>query len=120
MARNTRRTGKAARARLTQRGIGAVAVVAGVLVIAAFNGYAGPAALTGYSIYLLVSGKAGLAVRALPDAKQVFRGLCWLAVAGAALLVVQGATAPGGPTLGVALAVALAVALKLTSRNTRR
>jgi hypothetical protein len=106
--------------RLTQRGAGIVAVVTGGLVIAAFNGFAGPAALLGYGLYLLVSGKAAAAARVLPTASQMLRGLCWVAVAGATLLAFQGATAPGGSTLGLALAAALAVALKLTARNTRR
>jgi hypothetical protein len=116
-----RRTAPAARpVRLSQRGVLVVAVIAGGLVIAAANGHAGPAALVAYAMYLLVTGKAAKLTQVLPDARQVFRALCWAAVAGVVLIIGQGTTAPGGPTFGLALAAALAVALKLTAgRRTR-
>jgi peptidoglycan/LPS O-acetylase OafA/YrhL len=114
---NTRRT---SRPRLSQRGVLVVAVIVGGLVVAARNGYAGPAALAGYGLYLLLSGKAAAAARVLPSGRQVLRALCWTAVAGAAIIAAQGTTAPGGSTFGLALAAALAVALKLTATRTRR
>jgi hypothetical protein len=92
----------------------------GGLVVAAGNGYAGPAALAGYGLYLLLSGKAAAAARVLPSGRQVLRALCWVAVAGAAIIAAQGTTAPGGSTFGLALAASLAVALKLTATRTRR
>lgn len=118
---NSRRTSPAARpVRLSQRGVLVVSIITGGLVVAAANGYAGYAALGAYALYLLVTGKAAAVARIVPSARQSLRALCWVAVAGAAILALQGTTAPGGSGFGLALAAALAVALKLTSRNTPR
>lgn len=120
--RNARRTAPATRpVKLSQRGVLVVSILVGGLVVAAANGYAGPAALAAYVLYLLLTGGVAKALTRLPNATLVFRALCWTAVAGALLMVLQGSTAPGGPAFGLALAAALAVALKLTgSRQGRR
>lgn len=116
MAGNGKRN--TATVKLSQRGTGIVAAVSGVLVLAAFNGLAVPAAAAGYVLYKAVIQRA--AVRAKARKHEVpLRGLCWAVVALATYLAVNGSTAPGGPSFGLSLAVALAVALRLTaSRRT--
>lgn len=123
--RNSSRTGRNTAtpgpSRLSQRGILVVSILAGGLVLAAGHGYTGPAALAGYGLYLLVTGKGAALTRKVPRARSSLRGIGWAAVAVAVLMALQGSTAPGGPAFGMALAAALAVALKLTgARNARR
>lgn len=115
MARNVKRNTRSVK--LTQRGIAVIATVAGGLVLLAAAGHAAIAAIVGYALYLLVSGRGRRVARILPTARQALRALGWTAVALAVTASAQGTTAPGGATLGVALAVALATALKLTATS---
>jgi hypothetical protein len=106
--------------RLSQRGVAVVALAVAGLAVAAATGHQGVAALLGSGLYLLVSGRATAVAAALPTARQVLRGIAWTVAATATLVAVQGTTAPGGATLGLALAAALATALKLTATSRRR
>lgn len=101
----------ARKAKLTDRGVGVVAVVAGVATAVAMHGHLLEALMAAYVLYLLRSGRAA---RLLPTAKQSMRAVCWIVAAGAALMALNDSTAPGGATLGLSLAVALATALRLT------
>lgn len=106
--------------RLSQRGIGAVALAVAGLVVLAANGHAGVAVLGAYSLYLLVSGRAAAVARIVPSARQALRALAWTAAAVATATALQsqqgGAT---GPVLGLALAAALATVLRLTAGRRR-
>ena len=106
--------------KLSQRGVLVVSVLSGALVIAAANGHAGHAAIAGYALYLLVTGKSKTAAQKVPDLRNALRALCWSAVAVAALMALHGTEAPGGTGFGLALAAALTVALMLTGGNGRR
>lgn len=101
----------ARKAKLTDRGIGVAAVVAGLATAVAMHGHLLEALMAAYVVHLLRGGRA---VRLLPTAKQSMRAVCWTVVAAAALMALHGSTAPGGATLGLSLAVALATALRLT------
>jgi hypothetical protein len=122
--RNTRRTAtRNGAVKLTQRGIGAVSLSVAVLVALAATGHTGVAALLGYALYLLVSGRGKHVARIVPSARKALRALAWSAVAVAAVMASQahqdGASGASGPVLGLALAAALATALRLTSRRKR-
>lgn len=104
--------------RLTNRGVAVVSLVAAGCVVLAANGFAAQATLIGIALYLLVSGRGAAVARKVPAAKSALRALCWASGSVVALMAVQGTTAPGGPTFGLALVAAMFTALKLT--GTRR
>lgn len=118
MARNAksnskRNSRKTATRRLSHRGATAVALTVACLVLLAGCGHAAVALLGFVALYVLVIRGAAVRPGSIPAPRRTLRALAWLAVATAVLASVQGSTAPGGATLGLALAAGLATALKL-------
>lgn len=100
--------------KLTHRGVAVVAVAAAGLVALALNGFLLEAAAIAYVTHFLATGRIRRVAAALPTARQLLRGLCWVVVAVAVLAAAQGSTGPGGAQLGLCLAAALATTLRVT------